>query len=106
MIHMTRDPQQAKDWFLGPWNSPVPIPVGYANQGIHDPHFHAHMYEIYLVAAGTCRVRVDNQECVLAAGDMLVVTPNEVHTFLESSPEYLHFVLQVPWVEGDKVRVT
>jgi len=33
MILSTIDPTQPKGWFVGPWNSPVPIAVGYANEG-------------------------------------------------------------------------
>ena len=36
---------------------------------------------------------------------MLVVEPSEVHTFIESSEDYLHFVLQTPFTVGDKVLV-
>ena len=102
MILTTIDPTQEKGWFIGPWNSPVPIPVGYANAGINLTHYHAAMYEIYLVAKGTSTALVNGREVHLQPGDMLVVEPNEVHTFTESSPDYLHFVLQTPFVPGDK----
>jgi quercetin dioxygenase-like cupin family protein len=105
MIHMTRATQPAKGWFFGPWNSAVPIPIGFANQGINEPHYHAHMHEIYLVAQGTSTVIVHGQTITLHAGDALAVEPHEVHTFTRSSPDYLHFVLQVPFVAGDKVVV-
>ncbi|MFN8488866.1 MAG: cupin domain-containing protein [Caldilineaceae bacterium] len=106
MIFATIDPTQDKGWFVGPWNSPAPIPVGYANVGINLPHYHAAMYEIYLVAKGTSTALVDGKEVHLQAGDMLVVEPNEVHTFIESSSDYLHFVLQTPFVQGDKYLVS
>lgn len=105
MLHQTIDAEVAKGWFVGPWNSPVPIPVGYANLGIDVQHYHAQMYEIYLVARGTSVAQVDNQEVHLRAGDMLVVEPHEVHTFTSSSDDYLHFVIQAPFVRGDKVLV-
>jgi hypothetical protein len=38
----------------------------------------------------------------LQAGDLLVVEPGEVHTFVDSSDDDLHFVVQAPFVEGDK----
>ena len=56
-------PEDGKGWFVGPWNSAVP----------------------------------------LAAGDMLVVESGEPHTFVSSSPDYLHFVVQTPFMPGDKV---
>src|SRR5690242_8764616 len=103
MIHQTIETDTPKGWFVGPWNSSVPIPVGYANQGIQENHYHAQMYEVYLIAKGTSIALVENQTVLLRAGDMLVVEPGEVHTFVESSEDYLHFVLQFPFVAGDKV---
>ncbi|HEY0606829.1 MAG TPA: hypothetical protein VGD58_28175 [Herpetosiphonaceae bacterium] len=41
MLHQTIDTEVAKGWFVGPWNSAVPVPVGYANQGIAVKHYHA-----------------------------------------------------------------
>jgi quercetin dioxygenase-like cupin family protein len=105
MIHLTRDPSQPKGWFVGPWNSNVPIPVGYANEGIGEKHYHTRMYEIYLVAQGQSTAIVNDREVSLQAGSMLVVEPNEAHTFVQSSADYLHFVIHVPFVEGDKVVV-
>lgn len=94
---------QAKGWLIGPWNSPVPLPVGYANEGIADCHYHQQMYEIYLVARGAGTALVDGKSIALTAGNVLVVEPGEVHTFTESSDDYFHFVVQTPFVPGDKV---
>jgi hypothetical protein len=33
-----------------------------------------------------------------------VVEPGEAHTFLSSTEEYLHFVVQAPFHPGDKVQ--
>ena len=41
-----------KGWYVGPWNSGIPIAVGYANAGVNEVHFHAEMFEVYLVAQG------------------------------------------------------
>jgi quercetin dioxygenase-like cupin family protein len=103
MIHLTRDKNQPKGWFVGPWNSDVPIPVGYANEGIDESHYHAQMYEIYLVAQGHSTAIVEGKEIILQAGSILVVEPDEVHTFINSSEDYLHFVIHTPFVENDKV---
>ena len=105
MLHKTIETEKPKGWFVGPWNSGVPIPVGYANEGINEKHYHAHMYEIYLVTKGTSTAIVNEILVHLQAGDMLVVEPSEVHTFIESSEDYLHFVLQTPFTVGDKVLV-
>jgi len=93
---------QPKGWAIGPWNSGLAIPVGYANQGIRDEHYHQAMCEVYLIAQGTSVALVGGREVPLAAGDILVVEPGEVHTFLSSSENYFHFVIQTPFVAGDK----
>jgi mannose-6-phosphate isomerase-like protein (cupin superfamily) len=93
-----------KGWYAGPWNSALPLSVGYANAGVDEPHLHLHIAEIYLVARGTAEMRVERETVHLAAGDMLVVEPGEAHTFLESSADYFHFVLHAPGLSGEKAR--
>lgn len=95
-----------KGWFAGPWNSGVPVAVGWADRGVDDPHRHSQMHEIYLVARGQSRALVDGVEVQLTAGDMLAVEPGESHTFIASSADYLHFVIQAPFVPGDKADLT
>ncbi|MCA9943215.1 MAG: cupin domain-containing protein [Anaerolineales bacterium] len=104
MIHQSLNQNHTKGWFIGPWNSAVPVPVGYANVGVNEPHTHAQMFEIYLVARGTSTAVVNQQPIQLQAGDMLVVEPGETHTFIHSSTDYFHFVIQTPFVPGDKVH--
>jgi mannose-6-phosphate isomerase-like protein (cupin superfamily) len=96
-------PGDGKGWLVGPWNSGVPVAVGWADRGVDDPHRHAQMNEIYLVAKGRGVAVVDGKQVELVAGDMLVVEPGESHTFVESSVDYLHFVVQAPFVRGDKI---
>ena len=90
------DPHVDKGWLAGRWNSELEFSIGYANTGINDPHVPAKVTEIYLVARGTAEMRVERQTIVLRPGDMLVVHPGEAHTFIASSPDYFHFVLQTP----------
>lgn len=104
MIHLNAD-RQAKGWYFGPWNSSIPTPVGYANEGIDLLHYHEQMYEIYLVAQGTSTILIGEDEVHLKQGDAIAVEPNEVHTFVHSSADYFHFVIQTPFVKGDKVVV-
>jgi len=61
------------------------------------------MNEIYLVARGESVAVVAGRTLHLRPGDMLVVEPGEAHTFVSSSADYLHFVVQTPFVRGDKV---
>lgn len=45
---------------------------------------------------------VDGRTVELHAGDLLAVEPGETHTFVASSEDYLHFVIQAPFAAGDK----
>lgn len=98
------DPSAAKGWYAGPWNSDLIISVGYANDGIDEPHAHERVTEIYLVARGTSELRVEQETIALEAGDMIVVEPGEAHTFLSSSPDYFHFVAHVPGLTSAEAR--
>lgn len=104
------DPSIHKGWFAGQWNSSLPVSIGYANAGVNEPHLHICTTEIYLVARGSAILRVEQQNITLAAGDMVVIEPGEAHTFLENTPDYFHFVLHTPALQGaeaqaDKVSV-
>ena len=102
MIHLAKDGNTEKGWFVGPWNSKVPVPIGYANAGVNEKHYHGRMHEVYLVAQGRSTAIVDGEEIELRAGEILVVEPGEIHTFIDSTEDYLHFVIQTPFVAGDK----
>lgn len=84
MKYCRADSTHPKGWYIGPWNSRIPIPIGYATEGIAELHRHEQMYEAYMVACGKSVAEVDGQRVSLRAGDVLVVEPNEVHTFVES----------------------
>ena len=103
MIHSTADRSKKKGWFLGPWNSKVPIPVGYTNEAVNEKHYHEHMFQIYLVAKGESTVVVDDKVVTVNSSDVLVAEPNEVHCFMKVSADYLHFVVHAPFVKDDKV---
>lgn len=105
MQHHSLPRDVAKGWYVGPWNSGVSIPIGFANQGIDLPHYHQQMYEVYLVAQGRSTAVVNGREIDLSPGDLLLVEPGEPHTFTSSSADYFHFVIQTPFVPDDKVLV-
>jgi len=90
------DSTSAKGWYVGPWNSDLEVAVGYANEAIDEPHLHTNIVEIYLVAVGHAQVRVEQKTMALSKGDILILDPGEAHTFLSSSPDYLHFVIHAP----------
>jgi mannose-6-phosphate isomerase-like protein (cupin superfamily) len=93
-----------KGWYAGPWNSDLAVSVGFANKAIDQPHVHSQITEIYLVARGTAEIRVEQQTILLSVGDMIAVETGEAHTFLSSSPEYLHFVIHTPGLAGEEAR--
>ena len=105
VLHLTPTSIDSKGWLAGPWNSAVPVAVGYANEGIAVRHYHGEMYEIYLVAQGESIAIVNDERVPLKAKDVLIVEPGEVHTFVENTPDYFHFVIQSPFVPGDKQLV-
>jgi mannose-6-phosphate isomerase-like protein (cupin superfamily) len=100
----TNDPTVAKGWYWGPWNADLAISVGFANTGVDEPHLHRRMTEIYLIASGTARMRVETETIILSAGQAVAVEPGEAHTFLESSSDHFHFVIQVPGLQGEEAR--
>ncbi len=94
----------AKGWTLGPWNSGLPISLGFANEGIDEPHLHRRMTEIYLMARGTAVMQVEDATVTLGPDEIIVIEPGEAHTFLSSSPDHFHFVIHVPGLQGDEAR--
>jgi mannose-6-phosphate isomerase-like protein (cupin superfamily) len=94
----------AKGWFAGPWDSGLQCSVGFANEGLDEPHVHSRITEIYLVARGSSSIRVEGETIEVLEGDALIIEPGEAHTFLASSGDYLHFVIQTPGFAGDDAR--
>ena len=98
------DPDIAKGWYTGPWDSDLDISLGYANEGVNEPHLHQHMTKIYFMACGTVEMRVNMETVTLTAKDIIVVEPGEAHTFLSSSPNHFHFVIQTPGLIGEEAK--
>jgi mannose-6-phosphate isomerase-like protein (cupin superfamily) len=96
--------REDKGWYLGQWNSDLDLAIGYAHAGIDEPHLHAQVPEVYLVARGSCSVRIERETVRLQAGDVLVIEPGEAHTFLEYSNDYFHFVIHTPGLAGQQAR--
>ena len=94
----------AKGWYVGPWNSDLPVAIGYANAGIDEPHVHTRITEIYIVARGTSRLRVEQETITLHPGEMIIIEPGEAHTFLSNSPDYFHIVMHTPALSATSVQ--
>src|SRR6266508_921201 len=110
-MRFDRTGAQATGWCYGPWNTDLRISVGYSNGGVDQPHRHTQITEIYFVARGWASVRVGAETLKIGEGDVLTVEPGEGHTFLDSSPDYFHFVVQTPGFEGaaaqaEKIEMT
>lgn len=103
-MRLERAGAAAKGWAAGPWDGDLAVSVGWATTGVDEPHLHTRITEIYLVARGRSRIAIDGAEIALVAGDVLIVEPGEAHTFLESSADYLHFVVHTPGLAGDEAR--
>ena len=104
LITRNNESRPAKGWCFELAHEKLPF-IGFANQGIHEPHYHQELYEVYLVARGNSTMLVDNTPVKLHAGDVIVLEPGEVHTFIENSEDYFHFVLHCPPAKGDKVVI-
>jgi mannose-6-phosphate isomerase-like protein (cupin superfamily) len=98
------DPNKPKGWYAGPGDSGLDISIGYANEGVDEPHLHRRMTEVYFIARGTAEMRVENLTVILREGDAVIVEPGEAHTFLWSSPDYFHLVIHTPGLTGDDAR--
>ena len=96
--------QVAKGWYLGPWDADLDLSIGYANEGVDDPHLHRAMTEVYLMACGTAEMRIETETVLLHKGQVIVIAPGEAHTFLSSSPDHFHFVVQHPGLRGQAAR--
>jgi quercetin dioxygenase-like cupin family protein len=91
-----------EDWFVGPWNSRVPAAIAFGGRAASESHVHDAMYEAYLVACGSATLVVDQAEHHISAGMIVIVEPGEAHHFASKSDDFRHFVVQTPFVEGDK----
>ncbi|MCI0518985.1 MAG: AraC family ligand binding domain-containing protein [Chloroflexi bacterium] len=87
---------ELKGWYAASWETPLLAAIGYAHAAVDEPHLHRRITEIYLVARGSAQAVVAGRALALSPGDLLVVEPGEAHTFLASSPDYLHFVIHLP----------
>ena len=94
-MRVLRIGQDAKGWLAGPWESSLPVAIGYANVALDAPHRHATATEVFLVSAGHATVVVDGAEVRVVAGDVLIVEPEEVRSLMASSDDFRCFVLHV-----------
>jgi quercetin dioxygenase-like cupin family protein len=64
--------------------------------GGHTPkHFHDYEHEVYVIAGHGTIVDGD-QERPLAAGDVVLVSPNDVHQFRNTGSEPMRFLCLIP----------
>ncbi len=102
-LHHT-DKTIAKGWYTGPWDSNLPIAIGYANQAIDEPHDHKQVTEIYLIARGSVTLHVDKQATRLSSGDVVILEPGEARTFTDSSEDYQLFVIHTPGLKLEEMK--
>jgi mannose-6-phosphate isomerase-like protein (cupin superfamily) len=56
------------------------------------PHYHVQTEEIYYLLAGRGRMRIDQEEHDVAAGDAIAIPPGAVHTIINTGGETLKFL--------------
>ena len=98
-------PGAGKGWCVGPWNSDLPISVGYTNGGIDDPHARRRMTELHKVARGTSELRVGQETIALYPGAVTAIEPAEARAFLSYSPDYFLSSAHVPGLSGPEARL-
>jgi len=98
------NPDIPKGWYAGPWDSDLDISLGFANEGVDEAHLHRRMREIYFMARGSVEMRVEQETVTLGQDDIIIIEPGEAHTFLSSSPDHFHFVIQTPGLQGDAAK--
>ncbi|MBR8741082.1 cupin domain-containing protein [Nocardiopsis sp. MG754419] len=78
----------------------VEHPAGFTEQR----HYHQHLYEVFYFLDGA-DYRVGDAVVQLAAGDLLVLEPNDAHGALPVPHRVRLIVFHLPKVPGDKVEV-
>ncbi|HEX4414050.1 MAG TPA: cupin domain-containing protein [Lacipirellulaceae bacterium] len=64
--------------------------------GGHTPkHFHDYEHEVYIIA-GKGSIVDGDQEKPLSAGDVILVSPNDVHQFRNTGQEPMRFLCLIP----------
>jgi quercetin dioxygenase-like cupin family protein len=64
--------------------------------GGHTPrHFHDYEHEIYVISGNGVVMEGDNER-PLAAGDVVLVSPNDVHQFRNTGSEPMKFLCLIP----------
>jgi len=104
MILARNEARPPKGWYNEIASAELPA-IGFATMGIDEPHYHRRLSEVYLVASGSSVIVVADVPVTLCPGDVIVVEPGEVHTFVGSTEDYLYFVLHCPAERGDKIVV-
>ena len=100
----TVTPEDGKGWFAGPWDSTLPVAVGWADRGA-EPATSPRPDDGRSIWWRGARVRLWSRALpfALRPATCWSVEPGEAHTFIDSSADYLHFVVQAPFVRNDKV---
>jgi mannose-6-phosphate isomerase-like protein (cupin superfamily) len=91
----TKDGSEIREW-AGPVSAPArnqslaeaTVPPG----GATTEHFHRRTEELYLVTAGSGRLRVDDEERAVVAGDCAVIPPGARHKLFNTGSVPLRVV--------------
>ena len=91
----TKDGSEIREW-AGPVSAPAvnqslaeaSLPPGAATT----EHFHRRTEELYLITAGTGRLRIDGEERTVTTGDCAVIPPGAVHKIWNTGDDTLKIV--------------
>ena len=103
LIYPNRDGPEGS--LVGPWNSPLGIAVGYARRPGDEPHYHAHMREIFVVTSDSGEFMAGGHTRRIEAGAVGIVEPGEVHGWRSASSDFQILVIHEPYVAGDTIIV-
>lgn len=98
------DVLQKEGWHLAETGLPIQLGVKSGASPFGHGHLHRTMAEYFLLLQGELRLRVDDRELEMKAGDLVVVEPGETHAVTHASRDSLLLLLMPPPVKDDKVE--
>jgi mannose-6-phosphate isomerase-like protein (cupin superfamily) len=92
---ITKDGSEIREWAgraAAPAVNQSLAEAALAPGGTTTEHFHRQSEELYLVTAGSGRLRVDGEEREIAGGDCVVIPPGARHKLWNTGDELLRIV--------------
>ena len=72
-----------------------------------DTERHSNMqYELHMPVSGECKIDIEKNEYFLKKGNALLIYPGKYHSHIESSDDYIQFVISFQLSASDEVLKT